>query len=272
MGELDGLVGLVQVKALVKEIQAFMEIQERRQVAGLRCEPVVLHMVMKGNPGTGKTTVARILGRIYRAMGVLPRGHLVEAERADLVGEYVGHTAQRTRELIKKALGGILFVDEAYALARGGERDFGKEAIDTLVKAIEDHKCEMVVILAGYPVEMDYFMQSNPGLDSRFPLQMEFPDYTGEELLAIAELLCQERQYCLSPAARLALRRHLGRPGGPEAGGLPGNARQVRNLVERALRRQAIRLLGQAAISHEDLITLQPADLGEEVARLCAIA
>ena len=176
------------MKKLVRELQAFLEIQRRRTEARLVAQPVALHMVFKGNPGTGKTTVARVLGRIFHVMDVLPKGHLVECERADLVGQYIGHTAQRTREYIQKAMGGVLFIDEAYSLARGGEKDFGKEAIDTLVKAMEDHKDEFVVILAGYRAEMEFFLASNPGLRSRFPIHMEFPDYTCDELLQIAAL------------------------------------------------------------------------------------
>src|SRR5690606_23632794 len=161
-------------------------------------EPLVLHMIFKGNPGTGKTTVARICGRMFKEMGVLPKGHLVECERADLVGEYIGHTAHRTREQIKKAMGGILFIDEAYSLARGGEKDFGKEAIDTLVKAIEDHTNEFVLILAGYQREMEHFLMANPGLKSRFPIHIDFPDYSADELFQIAHLMLRERQYRLT--------------------------------------------------------------------------
>ena len=258
MAELDDLIGLEPVKELIRELQAFVEIQRRRAAERLSTEPMALHMVFKGNPGTGKTTVARLLGRMFQAMGVLPRGHLVECERADLVGEYIGHTAQRTREQIRKALGGVLFIDEAYALARGGEKDFGKEAIDTLVKAMEDHKDELIVVLAGYPHEMDYFLSVNPGLRSRFPIQIDFPDYTPEELYLIAHSLCQQRQYRLSPAAALRLRRLL--QVRAHAGPYSGNARWVRNLIERAVRRQAVRLVRRRRLTRDDLITLEASD------------
>jgi len=261
MAELDALIGLEPVKELIRELQAFVEIQRRRAAERLSTEPMALHMVFKGNPGTGKTTVARLLGRMFQAMGVLPRGHLVECERADLVGEYIGHTAQRTREQIRKALGGVLFIDEAYALARGGEKDFGKEAIDTLVKAMEDHKDELIVILAGYPHEMDYFLSVNPGLRSRFPIQIEFPDYTPDELFQIAESLCRQRQYRLSPAAALRLRRLLQERA--HAGPYSGNARWVRNLIERAVRRQAVRLVRRRRLTRDDLITLEASDFEE---------
>jgi len=205
--ELETLIGLESVKRLVRELHAFIVIQRRRALQGLATEPLVLHMVFKGNPGTGKTTVARILGRILKAAGVLEKGHLVECERADLVGEYIGHTAQKTREQIRKALGGVLFVDEGYSLARGGEKDFGKEAIDTLVKAMEDHKDNLVVILAGYRSEMQHFLESNPGLVSRFPIHIDFPDFTLDELMSIADLMLEKRQYRLTGEARKCLRR-----------------------------------------------------------------
>ncbi len=261
MAELDGLIGLAPVKELVRELVAYVEIQRRRAAEQLSTEPMALHMIFKGNPGTGKTTVARLLGRMFHAMGVLPRGHLVECERADLVGEYIGHTAQRTREQIRKALGGVLFIDEAYALARGGEKDFGKEAIDTLVKAMEDYKDQLIVILAGYPAEMDYFLLANPGLRSRFPIHMHFPDYTPEELFRIAERMCQERQYRLAPAAALRLRRLLEERGKAVPDG--GNARFVRNVIERAVRRQAVRLVRRRRLTRDDLVTLEAADVAE---------
>ncbi|HLT57377.1 MAG TPA: AAA family ATPase [Limnochordales bacterium] len=266
MAELDALIGLAPVKELVRELAALVEIQRRRAAAGLSTEPMALHMVFTGNPGTGKTTVARLLARLFHGLGVLPREHLVECERADLVGEYIGHTAQRTREQIRKALGGVLFVDEAYALARGGEKDFGKEAIDTLVKAMEDHKDEFIVILAGYRDEMEQFLSVNPGLRSRFPIHMDFPDYTPEELYQIALRLCQERQYRLSPAAGLRLKRFLAEEA--QASPYAGNARLVRNLIERAVRRQAVRLARRRHVSRGDLMTLEASDVLEAAHQL----
>ena len=261
MAELDALIGLAPVKELVREIAAFVEVQRLRAAEHLPTEPMALHMIFKGNPGTGKTTVARLIGRLFCALGVLPRGHLVECERADLVGEYIGHTAQRTREHIRKALGGVLFIDEAYSLARGGEKDFGKEAIDTLVKGMEDHKDEFIVILAGYREEMEHFLATNPGLRSRFPIHVDFPDYTPEELFLIAQRMCEERRYQLSPAASLRLKRLLA--DGAWASPYAGNARFVRNVIERAVRRQAVRLVRRRHVSREDLITLEAADVVE---------
>ncbi len=262
MRELDSLVGLSSVKELVREVQAFVEIQQRRSKARLATRPLALHMIFKGNPGTGKTTVARIFGRMFEAMGVLSKGHLVECERADLVGEYIGHTAQKTREKIKSALGGILFIDEAYSLARGGEKDFGKEAIDTLVKSMEDHKDELVLILAGYRQEMAHFLQTNPGLRSRFPIHIDFPDYTTEELLQIATLMLDEREYKLTEAARRRLVAILEAKAAANDPHL-GNARFVRNLIERAIRRQAVRLVRRRHVTRSDLLLITDADLPE---------
>ena len=245
---------------VVREIQAYTVVQQRRLRAGLVAEPVAMHMVFTGNPGTGKTTVARLLGRLFKELGVLAVGHMVEVERADLVGEYIGHTAQRTRERLREAVGGVLFVDEAYSLARGGEKDFGKECIDCLVRGMEEQRSQTLLILAGYPEEMACFLAANPGLRSRLPLQIHFPDYTGNELVQIAEGMLTAREYALEPAAREALVRHLGgwgwRLAAPE-----GNARSVRNAVERAMRRQAVRLLGRPEATRQELMTISASDL-----------
>lgn len=263
MSELNSLIGLESVKKFIEELCAYVEIQKRRSKANLIAEPLVLHMVFKGNPGTGKTTVARLLGRLFKELGVLSKGHLVEVERADLVGEYIGHTAQKTREQIKKAIGGVLFIDEAYSLARGGEKDFGKEAIDVLVKAMEDHKNNFILILAGYKEEMEWFMQANPGLRSRFPLHIDFPDYTVTELLNIAKLMAEKRQYYFSQEAFMELEKIIRRQmllGNCKN----GNARFVRNLIEKSIRKQAVRLVKQRVNSREELITIIKEDLPAE--------
>lgn len=260
MQELNALIGLSEVKNLISEIYAFVQIQKRREKEKLCTDPLVLHMIFKGNPGTGKTTVARIMGKLFRAMGVLSKGHLVEVERADLVGEYIGHTAHKTREQIRKALGGILFIDEAYSLARGGEKDFGKESIDALVKAMEDHKDNLVLILAGYKDEMEWFIRTNPGLYSRFPLHITFPDYTVEELYQIGELMLRKRQYKLSHDAQIALRKVLAEQTS-RGNKNEGNARLVRNIIEKAIRRQAVRLVKKPRVTREELILIQAEDI-----------
>ena len=260
LNELNALIGLNKVKQLIEEIYAFVKIQKCRQAEGLAVEPLSLHMIFKGNPGTGKTTVARILGRLFKEIGVLPKGHLVEVERADMVGEFIGHTAQKTREQIKKALGGILFIDEAYSLARGGEKDFGKEAIDALVKGMEDHRDNLVLILAGYQDEMDWFIESNPGLRSRFPVHLSFPDYSTSELLDIADMMLQRKQYELSGGAREELRFVIERE--LKCHENSGNARLVRNLIEKAIRKQAVRLLQDGKkITRRELMQLTREDL-----------
>ena len=258
--KLQALVGLESVKKLVGELEAFIVVQKRRQQEGLVTEPMALHMVFSGSPGTGKTTVARILGELFLQLGVLPKGHLVEVERADLVGEYIGHTAQKTREQIRRAMGGILFIDEAYALARGGEKDFGKEAIDTLVKTMEDHKDQLLLILAGYDEEMENFLATNPGLRSRFPIQIRFPDYTVMQLESIARQMLRSRQYQLSADGQAALRRQL--IAASLSGELScGNARLVRNLIEGAIRKQAVRLVAEGKLSRNELMEIHGEDL-----------
>lgn len=257
--ELETLVGLGSVKNHIKEIDALIEIQKRRAREKLYNESQALHMVFKGNPGTGKTTVARIIGKLFKESGILPKGHLQEVERADLVGEYIGHTAQKTREQIKKSLGGILFIDEAYALARGGEKDFGKEAIDTLVRSMEDQRNNLIIILAGYRHEMERFMQTNPGLRSRFPIHITFPDYSTEELIAIADLMLEQKEYRLSHGARMELINAIEMC---KLNQHHGNARMVRNLIERAIRVQALRLVQlNGKTTREDLMTITRDDM-----------
>lgn len=260
--ELDELIGLSEVKEVMREIYAFLTIQQCREREQLHTDPLVLHMIFRGNPGTGKTTVARIMSRFFCEIGVLSRGHLIEVERADLVGEYIGHTAQKTREQLKKALGGILFIDEAYSLARGGEKDFGKESIDLLVKAMEDHKNDFILILAGYQKEMGFFLETNPGLRSRFPIHIDFPDYNQQELLCIAEQMFTLRQYSLSPEAQSALSRLLLFHQSTIHDHF-GNARTVRNIIEKSIRRQAVRLIERPNPSRQELMMIKPADLLE---------
>ncbi len=261
LDELNSLIGLRKVKELIFEIYAFAEVQKKRERLGLSTERTVLHMVFKGNPGTGKTTIARIIGKLLSEAGLLEKGHVVEVERADLVGEYIGHTAQKTKEQIKKAQGGILFVDEAYSLSRGGEKDFGKECIDCIVKGMEDRAKESVFILAGYPLEMEQFLRSNPGLRSRFPIHLDFPDYCIDELMRIAELMLRKRDYRLSFEAKAALQKIISTRICSET--VPSNARMVRNVIEKSMRRQAVRLVRDKAFSRQDLVMLTPSELLE---------
>ncbi|MDQ0189316.1 AAA family ATPase [Alicyclobacillus cycloheptanicus] len=260
--ELDTLVGLEEVKQTVRQVFAFLYMQERRRQSQLKTEPVVLHMVFKGNPGTGKTTVARLLARLFHECGLLSKGHLVEVERADLVGEYIGHTAQKTRETIKKALGGVLFIDEAYSLARGGEKDFGREAIDCLVKGMEDYRNQFVAIIAGYEAEMEWFLATNPGLPSRFPIHMTFPDYDAAALLTIARKMAADRQYKWSPEAEFKLKRQIENLKARSWGDSHfSNARWVRNTLEEAIRLHALRLFDVHRPTREQMITLEAQDL-----------
>ncbi|HET7658267.1 MAG TPA: stage V sporulation protein K [Bacillales bacterium] len=257
--ELNALVGMQQMKSLIKEIYAWLYINQCRQSQGLKVERQVLHMLFKGNPGTGKTTVARLLGKLFYEMNVLSKGHLIEAERGDLVGEYIGHTAQKTRELVKKAMGGILFIDEAYSLARGGEKDFGKEAVDTLVKQMEDHQHDFMLILAGYSHEMEDFLTVNPGLPSRFPIIVSFPDYNVQELMLIAKKMILEREYLLSEGAEQKIRQHLQLIKGHNRTTF-SNGRYVRNMVEQAIRNQSVRLLREGNHERKRLLTLKGED------------
>jgi stage V sporulation protein K len=259
--ELVALVGMEEMKRMIKEIYAWIYVNKKREEMGLKARKQALHMMFKGNPGTGKTTVARLIGKLFQKMSVLTKGHLIEAERADLVGEYIGHTAQKTRDLIKKAQGGILFIDEAYSLGRGGEKDFGKEAIDTLVKHMEDKQHEFILILAGYSREMDYFLTLNPGLHSRFPLVIDFPDYNISQLMEIAGRMLEEREYNLSHEAEKKLRDHLIWVKSVLNPNSFSNGRYVRNVIEKSVRAQAMRLLMLNSYDRHELMTLRSNDL-----------
>jgi stage V sporulation protein K len=259
--ELGALVGMEEMKRTIKEIYAWIYVNKKREEMGLKAKKQALHMMFKGNPGTGKTTVARLIGKLFHKMNVLSKGHLIEAERADLVGEYIGHTAQKTRDLIKKAQGGILFIDEAYSLGRGGEKDFGKEPIDTLVKHMEDKQYEFILILAGYSREMDYLLSLNPGLHSRFPLVIDFPDYTIDQLMEIGAKMLAEREYSLSHEAEKKLREHLIEVRSVMSPNRFSNGRYVRNIIEKSIRAQAMRLLMQNSYDRHDLMMIRSNDL-----------
>jgi stage V sporulation protein K len=259
--ELGALVGMEEMKRMIKEIYAWIYVNKKRDELGLKARKQALHMMFKGNPGTGKTTVARLIGKLFLKMNVLSKGHLIEAERADLVGEYIGHTAQKTRDLIKRAQGGILFIDEAYSLGRGGEKDFGKEAIDTLVKHMEDKQHEFILILAGYSQEMDYFLTLNPGLHSRFPLVLDFPDYNIEELMEITNRMMVEREYTFSHEAEKKLKEHLIWVKAVLSPMSFSNGRYVRNIIEKAIRSQAMRLLMLNSYDRHELMMIRSNDL-----------
>ena len=266
MAELESLVGLGTVKREVKNLTNLIKVRRLREENGLPNSAMSLHMVFLGNPGTGKTTVARLMAGLYAAIGALSKGQLVEVDRSGLVAGYVGQTALKTQEVIASALGGVLFIDEAYSLASGGENDFGREAIETLLKAMEDHRDDLVVIVAGYDEPMEKFINSNPGLQSRFNKYMYFPDYNGEELMAMFRIRCEKNGYRLTEEAE-AYAKDFFNDMYENRDDNFGNGRDVRNRFEDIISRQANRLAAMEAPTKDDLMTVTKEDIlnpGEE--------
>jgi probable Rubsico expression protein CbbX len=260
LAALDGeLIGLTPVKTRIREIAALLLVDRLRARFGLVAEPPSLHMCFTGNPGTGKTTVALRMAELLHRLGYLRRGHVVSVTRDDLVGQYVGHTAPKTKEVLKRAMGGVLFIDEAYYLYRAeNERDYGGESIEILLQYMENHRDDLVVILAGYADRMETFFSSNPGMSSRVAHHLEFPDYTLDELAGIGSLMLARQRYRLSAAAEQTFRDYLARRMTQPRF---ANARSVRNALERARLRHANRLAaGTGPLGRDDLIRLEPAD------------
>jgi len=256
-------IGLDHVKEIMREIYALKLMNGQRDEYGMRKNKQVLHMMFMGNPGTGKTTIARQLATVLYELNILSKGHFIEAERADIVGEYIGQTAQKTRTLIQKAQGGVLFIDEAYSLGRGGHKDFGREAIDTIVKQMEDYHEDFLLILAGYPGEMEQFLHLNPGLRSRFAYHVSFSDYNLAELMRITKQLITERDYELTDAAEREIRVHIQEVLYHKPLHF-SNARYVRNIIEKAIRKQAMRLLSTYDVTPKDLKQITRADISLE--------
>ena len=260
--ELDDLIGLGSVKQEVRSLANFVELQKQREAQGLKTAKVSYHLVFYGSPGTGKTTVARIVGRIYKDLGVLKKGHTVETDRGGLVAKYMGQTALKTDTVIQQALDGVLFIDEAYSLVPegGGGQDYGQEAISTLLKRMEDYRDRLVVIIAGYTDEMQRFIDSNPGLQSRFNRYIDFPDYSGKELTEIFKMYMKKNQYTLADDAEAYLKERFDEAVAHKDRNF-GNARFARNVFEKSIQQQANRLSNQYNLSKEELTELTIEDL-----------
>lgn len=258
LAELDSYVGMDAIKAEVRSLINMVQVYKLRREHDLPTTDMSLHMVFSGNPGTGKTTVARIMARIYHSLDILSKGQLVEVDRSGLVAGYVGQTALKTQKVIEKAMGGVLFIDEAYALNGKSENDFGQEAIDTILKAMEDHRDDLVVIVAGYTELMDRFIHSNPGLESRFNRFLEFEDYTTEQMVAIFKMQCKKGCYVLAQGTEELVRDFIAEE---SAGDSFGNARGVRNLFEHILVAQNNRLAKLEKVTRDDLMQIIPDDV-----------
>lgn len=258
LAELDGYVGMDAIKEEVRSLINMVQVYKLRRENDLPTTDMSLHMVFSGNPGTGKTTVARIMARIYHSLDILSRGQLVEVDRSGLVAGYVGQTALKTQKVIEKAMGGVLFIDEAYALNGKSENDFGQEAIDTILKAMEDHRDDLVVIVAGYTELMDRFIHSNPGLESRFNRFLMFEDYTPEQMVAIFKMQCKKGCYVLAEGTEELVRDFISEESAEDSF---GNARGVRNLFEHILVAQNNRLAKMEQVTREDLMQILPDDV-----------
>jgi SpoVK/Ycf46/Vps4 family AAA+-type ATPase len=261
--KLNQLIGLESVKEDVRKLKSYVQIQKVRSKKGMKTSPISYHCVFTGNPGTGKTTVARIVAKIYRDLGILKKGHLVETDRSGLVAEYIGQTAVKTNKIIDAALDGVLFIDEAYSLAQGGSNDYGMEAIATLLKRMEDDRDRLVVILAGYDDEMQVFIESNPGLRSRFNRYIHFPDYNEAELYAILESILSRLDYTLEEGAAEVIRQRI-HTALLDKKRTFGNARFVRNMFEKIMENQSIRLASEGELSEESLRLIRKEDVGAD--------